>query len=286
MSLRKIFSIAKIEYIKWISNPRMIILAVLVVFIYNGVASPLIQCSLEMDSPLNLFEPLLAITNSGIILLLIPAVFITLIADFPKNDGNTLFVIKRTGRTNYLFGQILFVIFSLLSFLSFVFLISILQVYSYSFVGEQWSTAITQYTKEFPEKSGSIILQLLPAHLYNNLSLPDGLFLTFTYLFLYIFLLAMVLMLFSVIKKKRIGFITTGGIIGLGVAVSSTKSSLMWIFPMPHSIVWLHFNEYYREEILPLWCSYLYFILLILVFVVLSFVFLKKANFDGVDEID
>jgi hypothetical protein len=286
MSFRKAVSVARIEYIKWISNPRMIILAVLAVFIYNSVLIPLIECSKDMNSPINILESFIAITNSGLILLLIPVVFITLIADFPRNDGNMIFVIKRTGKVSWLCGQILFITISIISFLCLTFLLSALPIVAESFIGKEWSIAVTEFTAVFPEKSGSYVVYLLPANLYNNTSLTDSFIYTITLLFLYIFSLSTILLMFSIKKQKQIGFIITGGIIALGVAVTSTKASLMWFFPMPHSIVWLHFNEYYREKILPLWCSYAYFFLIILTFAVLSFVFLKKANFESVSEID
>lgn len=83
----------------------MIILGVLLIFIYNFAIEPLLKNAEEMGEPLNILEPFIAVANSDAILLIIPLVFLTLIADFPKIDTNTVFYIIRVGRINWLLGQ-------------------------------------------------------------------------------------------------------------------------------------------------------------------------------------
>lgn len=100
----------------------MIILGVLLIFIYSFAIEPLKSNAKLMGEPLNILEPFIAIANSGAILLIIPLVFLTLIADFPKIDTNTVFYIMRVGRLNWLFGQLLKLIFMALSYLAVIFL--------------------------------------------------------------------------------------------------------------------------------------------------------------------
>lgn len=110
-SLKQSFFCARAEFIKWICDARMIILGVLLIFIYSFAIEPLKSNAKLMGEPLNILEPFIAIANSGAILLIIPLVFLTLIADFPKIDTNTVFYIMRVGRLNWLFGQLLKLIF-------------------------------------------------------------------------------------------------------------------------------------------------------------------------------
>ena len=91
LNLKQAFSCARTEYIKWICDARMIILGVLLIFIYNFAIEPLLKNADEMGENLNMLEPFIAVANSGMILLIIPLVFMTLIADFPKIDTNTGF---------------------------------------------------------------------------------------------------------------------------------------------------------------------------------------------------
>lgn len=41
-------------------------------------------------------ESFIAMTNSKFLVMIIPAVFMLLISDFPKTDGNTMFYILKT----------------------------------------------------------------------------------------------------------------------------------------------------------------------------------------------
>ena len=81
----------------------------------------------------------------------ITAVFLTLISDFPRTDGNTLFFILRAGKLNWLIGQIVFAITSIASFLAVVFLGSVVPLLDKMFWGNGWSLVITKYDIMFPE---------------------------------------------------------------------------------------------------------------------------------------
>ena len=121
MEVRKILSTARTEYVKWITNPRMIILGVMLIFINDFAVSPLLKNAEDMNSPLNILEPFIAVANSQLLILIIPAVYLTLISDFPRTDGNTLFFLLRTGKLNWLLGQVLFVIMTIFTFVGVVF---------------------------------------------------------------------------------------------------------------------------------------------------------------------
>ena len=71
-SVLRIWRISRIEYYKWIINPRMIIVVAMIIFIWNFAVFPLINISREMNSPLNTLEPFIAILNSLVLCLLSP----------------------------------------------------------------------------------------------------------------------------------------------------------------------------------------------------------------------
>ena len=56
INLKKSFACAKVEYIKWVCDARMIILAVLLIFIHSFAIEPLRENARLMGEPLNLFE--------------------------------------------------------------------------------------------------------------------------------------------------------------------------------------------------------------------------------------
>ena len=92
--IRAVWGTAQSEYIKWICSSRMLIFLCALIFIDQFAVKPLVEISKQTGVKLGLFEPFIAITNSDVLLMIMPIVFITLIGDFPKNDGNMLFCVQ------------------------------------------------------------------------------------------------------------------------------------------------------------------------------------------------
>jgi hypothetical protein len=285
LSLRKAFSLAKAEYIKWVSDSRMIILAVLLIFIYTFAIEPLLTNANLMNEPLNILEPFIAVSNSGAILSIVPLTFLTLIADFPKIDTNTVFYIYRTGRINWILGQIIKLILMVLSFLTVIFIGAVLPVISKGFWYNGWSNVTTGFARMYPEKSGNFGATLLPENLYNQLTVFEAAAKSYALIFCYLTVIGLILLGFSLVKLKTAGFVVCGGIISLGTALCSIKSGLMWLMPMAHSIIWLHYTKYYRAPVVPVWQSAVYFGVLIAVLTIFCFFVIRKFNYDNVSEI-
>ena len=200
-SLKKSFALAKAEYIKWVCDARMLILAVLLVFIYSFAITPLLENSKTMGQPLNILEPFIAIANSETLMLILPIVFLTLTADFPKIDTNTVFYIIRVGRTNWLVGQILKLIFMVLSFLSVIFIGSVIPMLKDGFWYNGWSDVVTRFVWEYPEKSGNFGVTLLPENLYNQIDLFTAAIESYLMVAGYLMILGLILLGFSLIKR-------------------------------------------------------------------------------------
>lgn len=249
-SLKQSFFCARAEFIKWVCDARMIILGVLLIFIYSFAIEPLKSNAELMGEPLNILEPFIAIANSGAILLIIPLVFLTLIADFPKIDTNTVFYIMRVGRLNWLFGQLLKLIFMALSYLAVIFL-------------------------------GAV----LPENLYNQLTVFSAAVQSYLLVFAYLMIIGLILLSFSLVKHKTVGFVLCGAVISLGTAFCSIKTTLMWTMPMANSIIWLHYTKYFREPVMSMSFSVSYLAIFIAVLLLFCFIAIRKFNYDNVAEI-
>ena len=285
LNFKQAFSCARTEYIKWVCDARMIILGVLVIFIYTFAIEPLLKNAEEMGEPLNILEPFIAIANSGAILLIIPLVFLTLIADFPKIDTNTVFYIIRVGRMNWLLGQIIKLVMMALSYLAFIFAGAVIPMLSKGFWYNGWSNVATQYAVRFPEKSGNFGVQLLPENLYNQLSVFSAAIQSYVLVFAYLMIIGLLLLAFSLVKKKTMGFVLCGAVISLGTAFCSIKTVLMWSMPMANSIIWLHFTKYFRQPVVSLGFSIGYLCTFIAMLIVFCVAAIKKFNYDNVAEI-
>lgn len=283
INIKSALKCAKTDFIKWAFNSRMIILAVLAVFIYICAVQPLKENAELMGKPLNIIEPYIAALNSGSLLLIIPLGFLAISSDFPKIDGSAMFGLVRTGRVNWFLGELLNLLIMCAAYLIFIFAASALPAAAFSFLGTSWSDVALHFSLEFPEQAQSFGALLLPKNLFNHMPLMGAALKSTLFVFIYLVLLGMIMMCFTLLGKKTAGVIVCGGLIAVGSALCSIRASLMWALPMANSIVWLHYTEFRREPFYPIWCSGLYFAILIVLLIVLSLIRLKRFDCSAAD---
>ena len=286
ISLIKSLRIACIEYYKWIVNPRMIIAVSMIIFVWNFAVFPLVEISKEMNSPLNAFEPFIAILNSRVLCLVTPSVYLFLISDYPRLDKNSLFIINRLKKSEWVIGQFLFFLFSSFTYLSSIFLSSLLPNAANSFFADGWSLTITRYGLYFPEKASGFAATLITKELYNQITPYKSVMIGFMLTLLYMILIAMIILFFHILNLLKVSIPAVVSIIAIGSALGIAKSSGMWFFPMAHTMINLHFTEYFRKPIMELKYSFLYFIGLITVILIVCLLAVKHTNFLNIDEND
>ncbi|MBR6761543.1 MAG: hypothetical protein IKM30_05865 [Oscillospiraceae bacterium] len=255
--LRKIWRCAASEYLQWLTDSRMILLTTLLLFDYLLAVEPLITRAKEMQEPISWLEPFLAVAGSGTVLLILPITFFILISDYPRNHGNAIFYICRIGRQRWMLAQLLALFLMILTYLLIVAFGAILPALPYCRFDFQWSKVVTDYAIHFPEQAASY--ELLPENLYYQLKdTAVGLFYTYTLLVCYLFLLGTLQICGTVLGHRKVANIMAGFLIAGGAAIATIHSRWMWLFPMAHSITWLHFTKYLRKPVMPMWGSYLY----------------------------
>lgn len=284
-SLKQAFSCEVTEFVKWVCDARMVIVAVLLIFINNFAVSPLTNNAELMGEPLNILEPFIAVANSEILILIIPIVFLTLIADYPKVDTNTVFYIVRIGRANWFVGQVLKLVFMIVSYLAVIFLGTVLPMLSKGFWYNGWRNVATGFVKMFPDRRGDFGVALLPENLYNQLSVFEAAVKSYLLVAAYLMIIGLILLVFSLFKRKTLGFIICGGMISLGMAFSAIRTNLMWTMPMANSITWLHYTKYFKKPIMPMSFSVIYLLVLIAVLLVFGGIAIGKFNYDNVTEV-
>ncbi len=278
-----VFSIARSEYIRWITNPRILIVGILFIFMKTLAVEPLLERAEKMQDSLTIFEPFIAIGNSGMLVLLMPCVFLILISDYPVINGNTLLFVQRIGKTNWFLGQILFIISAVFSYIGALLIVSI--VTSGGTFSLEWSETIRFYASRFPNEYNSFASELIPSNLYNQIPLVTSVIQTFFLMSAYLFILVLILYLFKLMNIKSAGVFAVYTLIGFGVVTCSIKTQSMWIFPMANTIVWLHYTEIMREPVIPIMQSYIYFALIIALLLLCNIVALRKLQFINIEQV-
>lgn len=276
-SLRKMWGVAHTEYIGWITNPRIIILGVLLIFIKTLAIDPLTARAERFGETMVIFEPFIAVGNSGALTLFIPLVFLVLFSDYPKLGGNSLFYISRTGKRAWLCGQILFLIMAIATFLAAIFAVSV--IFSGGHFGDNWSEAVRKYNARFPDEAHNFDSQLLPSNLYNQIPMMTALWQSGVLLAMYLLTLALIIYLLKILFSSSVGLAGALLVMALGIAATSLYSPIKWALPTANTIIWLHYEEILSKPIYPVWASFLYFGVLLAVLIAGNFIALKRLKF-------
>lgn len=256
--LKTAWRISSAEYYCWIRHTRIIILGVMLVFIHIQIILPLKSCARLMNEKLSYAEPFTAMSNSGAVCLIIPMLFLVLMAEFPEKTGVHLFYQIRCGKKTWIYGQTLFAAKASISLVLFLAVTSGLMCAGSGEWRMEFSHAVTHYTAAFPERSNDYVLRLLPENLYHQMTLGTAFFHTVILMLLSFLLLSMVLLLSSLYAKKNIGILADAFLIIAGTLTTSIKSKLMWLFPMAHTLPGVHYSKYFSQAIFPIEGSYIY----------------------------
>ena len=281
MKLRKIISLSKYEYALYLKNYKMIILLVLSVFIYQFIISPLDNAVAQTGINYSVFEIFIALSNSGVILMILPLAFIFVVSDYPLKNSNSFLYIIRMDRINWICSEIIFALKATATFLLLTVLICCGLGFSNGKMSLCWSNITVQYNVLFPKLKGSFVDQLLPGNLYNQMSLIKCFLLSFALVFIYLFTFSMIYLLFELKKRKGIGLLIIAAIILTGTVLTGIDNGGKWLLPTAHSIIWIHYTEYYRDSVMNIGYSFLYYILVNIVIIINAFMECKCYSFEA-----
>lgn len=269
--LRIIYQIAITEFLCWIKSSKAMIFLIMLVFIKIQIIDPLQNCASMMGRKVSLVEPYIALGNSGVVVLIVPLLFLVLLSDYPHDNEINIFYQIRCGKTLWIIGEIIFAFMATGTIVLLLLVGTILFSLSFGEWSFKYSYAITHFVSEFPECRGDYVVELLPENLYNQVPLHDAIFHTVLLMVCYFLVLAFNLMIFHLLNKKYMGIVINAFLIVVGAITCAVRARIMWLFPMAHTIVWLHFKEYIVEEEFPILGSYTYFMLILTAQILLCF---------------
>ena len=232
------------EFLRWLRSSRLIILGVVLVFVHIQIITTLQTTALMMGEPVAYLEAFVALGNSGVIVLIVPALWLVLMGDFPQKSGIDMFYQIRCSKRTWICGQILFVVEAAVFLVAFLLISSIFMLRGYGEWNLEFSEAVRFYASTFPDRRGDYILTLLPENLYQQMTLGTAIMHTIFLMLLYFLLLAFVLLLAALCNRKSVGFLVNTALILFGTVTTATETKWMWLFPMAHSITGVHYEKY------------------------------------------
>ncbi len=260
MDLQRIRQTTLNEMTFWIRSSRVIVFGVMIIFIHIQIIVPLETLSERMNSPVSCFEAFLALTNSGLILLIIPVLYLVIMAEFPVRGSAEYFFQMRSKKRLWVIGQLFFAFISAVCTVCILMITAVGMSLPFGNISWEYSYAATHYVSFYPENSNDYISSLIPLNLFQQLTFTEAMVHTFLLLSLNLFMISLIILFASVMNRKLIGLIADAVMIILGTITCSGNFSTKWLFPMAHSISWYHYEEYLSQPVMDLKISYIYFL--------------------------
>lgn len=268
---------ATVEYQRWISSTKMLLLLLLIVYTKEQLVEPLLELTDLTGKPLQLLEPGIALMGSTNMMMVLPLIYLLLMGDFPRKDANMLFMISRVGKAGWFFGQLLYAVEAALTVLTAMIIFTTgWCAGNVCWNGGNWSDSVTKYYKE---TEIDFKFNLITGREYNQMD-PVPVFLhSFCLVFLLLLFYSVILLLFSVYGNKVMGLAVCTILTAIGNSLSIFEiKPLMWFFPMAHTQIWLRNDELLKIQTVPLAGSYLYFAIGIFVVGTAAWIGLKKQK--------
>lgn len=282
---KSIWAIAKTEYISWLINPRMLIVIGYFIVISNVIINPMWEKFHMMgDAYINIFEPYIAVMNSPICILLAPLGLLLVTYDYPKVSNTCMFTLVRSGKLQWFLGQVLFALFASMSVSVMILVFMLVPMARVSYISNEWSTATLEFYEKHYELSTSAIANLIPPNVYFHAEPYESVLYSLLINEAYYMLIMLIMLLIKVNKRGSLSIFTAVAILGAGYSSIYFGGSAKWIFPMAHTIEYMHFAKVLRAPKMPIVVSVLYFVVLILVVFFAAFCSMKKYDFMGLDE--
>lgn len=276
--MKGIVRIAVAEYKRWLCNPRILLLFVLIIYAREAVGKVLCEHAIAMGEKLHWLEPYLALNNSVVAILIMPVFFLVLMSDFPVMEGSYLWQIYRTGKVKWIVTQMLFSFFAILTVMFGMFLSSIVSCLGSITMKGSWSNVVTRYYLAFPDDANSPTAQLIQGDIYNQLEVGEAMLLSVTLTILMLLLYCAILLCGKIYGKKYLPLGICIALMGLGAALCLMGTKISFILPPAHALLSGHMHEYLRKPIFPYWASFLYFIVALVVVIGLAVIGVKRRD--------
>jgi hypothetical protein len=238
----------------------------------------MVKNAMTVGKPLGVFEGFLMCMNNWYYLVIFFIGFVLLLTSVPRLDNNQFFLIYRTGKKNWLYGEIFQITISATAYVILLFCGCLISVGKYSFIGNIWSDFTVYYKSEY-EKFLSDNYHFIDQQVFKYYLPYQAVLHSILLIILCMTLMGTVILFFAIINKKLIGIILNVIFILFVLIFNDYRAKIMWISPFCHAVLALHNIYVFKQRSIPLLYSYLYLILLEGLMIFLSLRKLKTKIF-------
>lgn len=277
--MKRIWNICITTYFDWLFRQQTLLIFPILIFIYINIIEPMQYYASIFDTPLNLLEPFLCILNSVYSVPLMPLSYLFLFAGYPKLTMSTIPQLYRTSKRTWYLGQCLFTLMAVFTFLLCIFTFSILAVYKNAYLANGWSIAIRQiHNKEYHDLEVQSGIAVIDLSVLNH-TRPYKAFLQCSLLqLMYMYIAALIDFCFTLYGHKLIGIIVNVISTGLGMFLLLSDTIFKWLVPASHAVFAWHFDQILNHVYMPIWMSFTYNVVLIVVLFSIGLFSVRKCS--------
>lgn len=277
--MKKIITIGWTTFLEWLLRPQTFIFVPVLIFYYIVIIEPMCFCAEVFQTPIGLFEPYIALVNSGQLTPVLPLLFLFLMAGYPKVSAAQVFQLHRSGKVTWFWGQVFFLFLVAFTTLLSFFLFSILCVQRQAFVANGWSLAARQI--QYPENlkfrvnlGSAVIDESVLNQIRPYRAVGYG-----TLLQLGNMLIAAFIDFYATIHgKKLFGVFVNCLQMSFSLLLMTSKLPIRWLFVPVHSVFAWHYHATLNLTTFPIWGSFLYMGIWLLGMLLLSLRGVKRCS--------
>ncbi|WP_455719533.1 hypothetical protein [Agathobacter sp.] len=268
----------RIIYNQWLLNTKNVVILIEFALINSNIINKMNEVYNQSGQPFGILESGIMLSNSGLVVVMLSVIFIMTMSDYPNASEDFYYHEIRTGRKQWYRSQVLFAILGTITYMIAIFGFAIIMVEKISFVANGWSTNITSYGQKYG------LLSYIPLQLFNQMRPVKAYVLSSILIFTYLMFIMAIQMLGFVFGKKKQALISNILILIVGVCMSFFKNNIMWLFPFANSILWLHYDKYFKTTDLKVYGSIILYIFAIVVIYIFSYRHFMKEDIDRMKE--
>ncbi len=260
------------------SDKKIIVLLLIIGFIIDNGVRQMVSNALQVEQPLGIFEGFIMCVNHWYYLIIFLIGFIFILASVPRLNSEQIFLIYRTGKKSWLFGEIIQVSVCAVIYIFVLFVSSIVSCARYCYIGNIWSNFTVYYKSDY-ETLLSDNNRFIDQQVFKYYSPYQSVLHCILLLALCLTLMGTIILCFTIINKKLVGIILNIFFILFVLIFNEYHTGVMWLSPFCHAVLALHNMYVYKQLSVPLVYSYLYLIILEGIIIFFSLNQLKNKMF-------
>lgn len=266
-------------------NSKMILIVFELIFFCETYLIKIKEYSEYSQMKLSFFEPYLLVCSSAMYFLAIPLLYMVMLSGFPSQRSYNFFSLIRITRKQWLFGELLFLLTSAVGYILLIGSGLLLYMGGNIIFTNEWSSYMLDFRQRNPDLFMGNEDRFLDVSMMTHGS-PMTVFLhSVILMFCMLMVISLVQIVSMLLRKKYLGMISLLVIFFSSALASFGEGELKWIFPMSHTSFSAHFNGFRAEKYMSIELSYIYFISLIFVLLIISLFLVSRVNMEASDGI-